>query len=121
MRKHPEIVKRIVEEGHTIGIHCDSHDYKTVYASADSYIQDFETAHQTVFELTGIDVKIFRFPGGSINDFNAGVREEIIKEMTKRGYIYFDWNASPEDAVRESSPEQLIANGVETTMGRKKW
>lgn len=120
VRKHPEIVKRIVEEGHTIGIHCDSHDYKTVYASADSYIQDFETAHQTVFELTGIDVKIFRFPGGSINDFNAGVREEIIKEMTKRGYIYFDWNASLEDAVRESSPEQLIANGVETTMGRKK-
>lgn len=120
VRKHPEVVKRIVEEGHTIGIHCDSHDYKTVYESVDSYIQDFEKAHQTVFELTGIDVKIFRFPGGSINDFNAGVREEIKKEMTDRGYVYFDWNASLEDAVRESSTEQLIANGIETTMGRKK-
>lgn len=120
VRKHPEIVQRIVTEGHTIGIHCDNHDYKTVYESVDSYIQDFEKAHQTVLDLTGIDVKIFRFPGGSINDFNADVREEIIKEMTDRGYIYFDWNASLEDAVKESDPEELIANGVGTTLGRKK-
>jgi len=120
VRKHPEIVQRIVAEGHTIGIHCDNHDYKTVYASVDSYIQDFEAAHQTVFDLTGIDVKLFRFPGGSINDFNADVREEIIQEMTDRGYIYFDWNASLEDAVKESNPEELIANGVGTTLGRKR-
>lgn len=119
-RKHPEVVKRIVEEGHTIGIHCDNHDYKTVYESVDSYIQDFETAHRTILEMTGIDVKIFRFPGGSINDFNGKVREEIIKEMTDRGYTYFDWNASLEDAVKESSPEQLIINGVETTLGRNR-
>ncbi len=120
VRKHPEVVQRIVAEGHSIGIHCDNHDYKTVYASVDSYIQDFEAAHQTVYDLTGIDVKIFRFPGGSINDFNAGVREEIIQEMTERGYTYFDWNASLEDSVREAEPEVLIANGVGTTLGRKK-
>lgn len=120
VRKHPEVVQRIVAEGHTIGIHCDNHDYKTVYASVESYIQDFEVAHQTVLDLTGIDVKFFRFPGGSINDFNAGVRDGIIREMTDRGYIYFDWNASLEDAIKESEPEELIRNGVETTLGRKK-
>lgn len=120
VRKHPEVVQRIIEEGHTIGIHCDNHDYKTVYASVDSFVQDFETAHQTLFELTGLDVKIFRFPGGSINDFNVGVREDIIQEMTNRGYIYFDWNASLEDAVKESAPEELIQNGVETTLGRNR-
>lgn len=120
VRKHPEVVQRIIEEGHTIGIHCDNHDYKTVYASVDSFMQDFETAHQTLLDLTGIDVKIFRFPGGSINDFNADVREEIIQEMTSLGYIYFDWNASLEDAVKESDPEELIKNGVETTLGRKR-
>lgn len=120
VRKHPEVVQRIIEEGHTIGIHCDNHDYKTVYASVDSFVQDFETVHQTLFELTGLDVKIFRFPGGSINDFNVGVREDIIQEMTNRGYIYFDWNASLEDAVKESAPEELIQNGVETTLGRNR-
>lgn len=120
VRRYPEIVQRIVAEGHTIGIHCDSHDYNRIYASADSYLADFEAAHQTLLELTGIDVKLFRFPGGSVNDFNAGVRDEIIREMTARGCIYFDWNASLEDATAEADPAQLVANGVSTTLGRQK-
>lgn len=120
VRKHPEVAKRIVEEGHAIGIHCDNHDYDVIYASVENYVQDFETARQTVFEVTGLDVKIFRFPGGSINAHNKAVREEIITAMTEQGYIYFDWNASLEDAVRDVSPEELVKTGVETTLGRKR-
>lgn len=120
VRKHPDIARRIVEEGHTIGIHCDSHDYGKVYKSVDSYIEDFEAAHQTVYEVTGVDVKLFRFPGGSVNSYNRKVNDAIIKEMTERGYIYYDWNASLEDAVGDAEPEELIANGVDTTLGRKK-
>ncbi len=120
VRKHPEIARRIVEEGHTIGIHCNTHDYEQVYESVDSYVEDFEAARQTVYEVTGVDVKLFRFPGGSVNSYNQGVNEEIIEEMTERGYIYYDWNASLEDAVEDADPQDLIANGVETTLGRKK-
>lgn len=120
VRKHPEVAKRIVEEGHTIGIHCDNHAYDVVYESVDSYLQDFETAYETVKEVTGVEVKLFRFPGGSVNAYNGEIREAIIEEMTNQGFIYFDWNSSLEDAVRKSTPEQLIANGVETTLGRKK-
>lgn len=120
VQKHPEVAKRIVEEGHTIGIHCNNHDYDTLYASVDSYIEDFEAAQQIILETTGVEAKIFRFPGGSVNNHNKAVREEIIKEMTERGYIYYDWNASLEDAVRKVEPEELIATGVETTLGRKK-
>ena len=120
VQKHPEVAKRIVEEGHTIGIHCNNHDYDTIYASVESYVEDFEAARQTILEVTGVEPKIFRFPGGSINNHNKKVREEIIKEMTERGYVYFDWNASLEDAVRQVEPEELITTGVETTLGRKK-
>lgn len=120
VRRHPEVAKRIVDEGHTIGIHCDSHAYDVVYESVDSYLQDFERAYETVKEVTGVEVKLFRFPGGSVNAYNGEVRGDIIEAMTERGFIYFDWNASLEDAVKKSTPEQLVANGVETTLGRKK-
>ena len=86
----------------------------------DGYVEDFEKAHQLVREVTGVDTKIFRFPGGSINAFNKEVKDGIIQEMTERGYIYYDWNASLEDAVADPQPQQLIANAVETTLGRKK-
>lgn len=121
VRKYPDTARRIVEEGHTIGIHCDVHNYKTLYASVDSYIEDFEKAYDTVYEVTGVKAQFFRFPGGSINDFNKTVYKDIIAEMEARGFIYYDWNASLEDATRsKATTEDLINTAVETTLGRKK-
>ena len=120
VRKYPEIAKRIVKEGHSIGVHCDSHDYDKIYESVDSYVRDFKAAQKTIFDITGVETNIFRFPGGSINSHNKNVREDIINEMTKRGYIFFDWNASLEDSVKQIEPDEIIANGVSTTFGRKK-
>lgn len=40
--------------------------------------------------------------------------------MTEKGYIYFDWNASLEDAVHTSTPELLLVNARQSTLGRKK-
>lgn len=120
VRKHPEIARRIVEEGHTIGIHCDNHNYDVLYESVESYLADFEKAYETVRGVTGVEVKLFRFPGGSVNAYNKEVSEEIIEEMTEQGFIYFDWNASLEDAVTKAEPEQLLANARETTLDRKK-
>lgn len=122
VRKYPEMARRIVAEGHTIGIHSDTHKYEAIYESTDSFVRDFEKAHQTVYEVTGVDAKLFRFPGGSINDFNKKISDEIIEEMTERGYIYYDWNASLNDAAgkQDAKPDELIANGVGTTLGRNK-
>lgn len=90
VRSHPEIARRIVEEGHTIGIHCNEHDYDTVYESVEAYLADFQEAYDAVYEVTGVEVELFRFPGGSINAYNEDIYEEIIQEMTDRGFIYFD-------------------------------
>lgn len=121
VRKYPDTARRIAEEGHTIGIHCDIHNYKTLYASVDSYLEDFEKAYDTVYEVTGVKAQFFRFPGGSINDFNKTVYKDIIAEMEARGFIYYDWNASLEDATRSTAnAEDLINTAVETTLGRKK-
>lgn len=120
VRRHPEVARQIVAEGHTVGIHCDNHDYDALYASVDSYVADFEKARQTVYEVTGVETNLFRFPGGSVNAFNKKTGSAIIREMTDRGYIYYDWNASLEDAVKNPDPKQLIENGVSTTLGRNK-
>lgn len=120
VERNPEITKRIVEEGHAIGIHCYQHDYNILYDSVDAYVKDFEKAQKVIYETTGVRVGIYRFPGGSINDFNREIYKDIIKEMNKQGYVYFDWNASMEDAVKKPSPEKIIKNATESTLGRKK-
>ena len=120
VRKHPEIARRIVEEGHTIGIHCNSHEYDDIYESVEAYLSDFQEAYDAVYEVTGVEVQLYRFPGGSINAYNKDIYEDIIALMNERGLIYFDWNASLEDAVIKSTPEQLLQNAKDSTLERKK-
>ena len=79
---------------------------------------DFEKAREIVREVTGVETKLFRFPGGSINAYNKRVYKDIIAEMTARGYVYYDWNASLEDAVTKPNADTLIQNGVSSTLGR---
>ncbi|MCM1174993.1 MAG: N-acetylmuramoyl-L-alanine amidase [Blautia sp.] len=120
VERNPEIAKRIAAEGHTIGIHSNTHDYTAIYADVDSFVQDFEEARRIIYEVTGVDAKLFRFPGGSVNAYNEEVGGDIIDKMTELGYIYYDWNASLGDAALNTTPEGLIANGISTTLGRKK-
>ncbi len=120
VERNPEVARRIVEEGHAIGIHCYNHDYDKLYESVDSYLADFEKAKTVIYEITGVETRLFRFPGGSINAYNAGVRQDVIDRMTQEGYIYYDWNASLEDACRDNAPEKLLKNAKESTMGRKR-
>lgn len=120
VEKYPEIARRIAAEGHTIGIHCYCHDYEVLYESKESFLADFQKAYEVIYETTGVETKLFRFPGGSVNSFNEGVRKDIIEEMTKQGFVYFDWNASLEDAAGQYEPQQLIENARYTTLERKR-
>lgn len=105
-------LKAIADAGHTIGIHTASHEYDKIYASVDAYLEDFKLAYDRVYEATGIKCKLFRFPGGSINDYNADIRDELIAEMTRRGFIYFDWNVDTSDALGATWTEMY--NNVRT-------
>ncbi len=92
-------LKDIVAGGHAIGVHSASHDYKKIYASVEAFLADFYEAWDTIYDATGVKTQIFRFPGGSQNDFNVDTRDAIIKEMTRRGFRYYDWNVDSGDAA----------------------
>ena len=104
-----ERMRRIVAAGHTLAMHSWSHNYSKVYASVESFLEDFSQLYQWIHEVTGVYPTVFRFPGGSINNYNRGVYQEIIAEMTRRGFVYFDWNASAQDATTTHREASAIA------------
>ena len=91
------LLRKIVADGHTIGIHTASHDYEKIYSSPKAFLDDFYTAYNLVYEATGVKADIYRFAGGSVNDYNENTREAIINEMNRRGFQYFDWNVDSND------------------------
>lgn len=111
--KGKSIMKKIVDEGHTIGVHTYTHDFKKIYASVGAFLDDFYKIYSLIYDATGVKPTIFRFPGGSKNGFNKGNYRELIAEMTRRGFDYFDWNLSAGDAVsRTPTPTSRCISNV---------
>ena len=107
-------MRDIVAAGHTLGIHTYSHDYNKIYASVEAYLEDFNAMYQVILEATGSAPQVFRFPGGSVNAYNGATYRDIISEMVRRGFVYFDWNRQTGDAVRGDVPAKtLVENALD--------
>ena len=114
-RGRTEIIKRAYEEGHAIGVHTYTHEYKDIYKNEQAFFDDFWATQEVIKEATGSYTRIFRFPGGSANTAsrrNKGIMTRLTKIMEDLGYRYFDWNISSGDASGEPYTSTDVKNRV---------
>ncbi len=112
-----DLYRRIVNEGHSIGNHTYSHEYRNIYAGEWSFIADFKKLENYVRDITGVKMDIMRFPGGS----NATISRKycdnkLMKRITVKmlydGYQYFDWNVDSRDAETARQNKDVIISSV---------
>ena len=113
-------IKKAAAAGHTIGMHSYSHDYEKIYTSVEDFLDDFYKLFVILRDEAGVTPTVFRFPGGSLNNYNQGVYKEIIAEMLRRGFRYYDWNLSAEDAAKKSPSASTIVEGITSYSAQKK-
>ena len=110
------LIKQEYDEGHTVALHSDTHEYSYVYSSVDNYFNDLTSIQNKVSGIIGIKPNIIRFPGGSSNTvsrkYSPGIMSILSKEVLNRGFIYFDWNVSSEDAGGARTASQVYNNVV---------
>lgn len=107
------LIKKMYDEGHTIGLHTASHNYKYIYSSTTNFIKDIEKIQEKVARITGEKSSIIRFPGGSSNtvsSFNPGIMCTLSNMVIEKGYHYFDWNVSSGDAGSKRSKKNTYRN-----------
>ena len=110
---YDSVMRRIVEGGHSIGIHSVTHDYETIYASPEAYFQDLYGMQDIIYENTGVRTYLLRFPGGSsntISNFNKGIMTTLTKAVHAAGFRYFDWNVDSNDAGGAKKTETVVEN-----------
>lgn len=108
-------LKRMIDDGDTIGLHAWDHDYAVAYGSMDSYYEGLLKLQKKIEEDTGYHAFCCRFPGGSSNTiskrYTEGVITHLAQVLTDAGIDYYDWNVDSTDAEGNNRPvETLVAN-----------
>lgn len=114
---YDDLYKRIVDEGHTLAIHSNTHAYDEIYTSVDAFMKDIGVLSTKLEKLTGVKPNILRFPGGSNNTISnrynsTGIMDKIIDKVTKEGYHYYDWNVDSLDASAKLQDKDVIVKSV---------
>ena len=111
-----DYIKRIHNEGHTVALHANVHDYSKLYKNEKSYFKDLNALSAKVKKITGVDSKIIRFPGGSSNavskKYNKGIMTRLAKQVQQKGYVYVDWNVDSTDASGNNVSKNKIINSI---------
>lgn len=107
-----DYMKDIVNNGNVIALHSYTHDYKTIYSSDEAFYQDLQDISDLVYLQTGVRSNIMRFPGGGSNTvskkYSPGIMTRLTQGVSERGYIYYDWNCSSGDAMKNTVPKETI-------------
>jgi uncharacterized protein YbbC (DUF1343 family)/peptidoglycan/xylan/chitin deacetylase (PgdA/CDA1 family) len=116
------LLKRAVAEGHVIGGHTFSHDYRMIYKDISSFFRDLEMGNKLIENVTGVRPSVFRFPGGSTNTVSRRYQDPLIyskhetvmqaikAEAKRRGYTFIDWNVDNGDARGNYTVQSAIAH-----------
>ncbi|ODB57889.1 MULTISPECIES: polysaccharide deacetylase family protein [Paenibacillus] len=123
------IIKRIVKEGHAIGNHTYSHNYKYLYpnkrVSTDHVMQDIERNNKVLKSILGPEftTRMIRFPGGHMtwNSRDPQGMAALDKVLHQKDYHQVDWNVLTKDAEGKSKKAPALINQfIRSVKGREK-
>lgn len=109
-----EILKRIYDEGHTIGLHTYTHKFKKIYRSEESFIEEMDLARKEVKRVLNIEATAIRFPAGSKPHLN----DSLLEKLHAQGYKIYDWNASLSDGLNYNTPPDKLYREATKVVGK---
>ncbi|BCZ47312.1 hypothetical protein psyc5s11_33790 [Clostridium gelidum] len=117
-----KLLKQEVTEGHAIGNHTYSHDYKYLYpnnsVNTNNFMLDINKTNASLKKVLGEDfsTRAIRFPGGHMSWKNT---DQIDKIMKEKDYHCIDWNALSKDAEGPHKNAAQLTEEVKKTVGNK--
>ena len=96
----PELVKRIVEEGHIVGNHTMTHPDMSAISTQQSFLEELAGVEKLFQDLTGEPmVKFYRPPRGVYSISNLTMADNL-------GYATFFWSLAYVDWNQEQQPSR---------------
>lgn len=99
----PELVQRMIDEGHILGNHTCTHPINGMPSlPVDEQEEDIMTLHRLVLDQFGYEMKLFRFPSGIYSDLSLDL-------VSSLGYRSVFWTVTHNDFDPENQPDPATA------------
>lgn len=94
----PDMVKRMVEEGHAVGNHTYHHPDMSAISDRESFQKEMDGVADLFYEITGTELSPFyRPPQGKCNTKNLEMAQEL-------GYYTIFWSLAHVDWITDNQP-----------------
>ena len=99
----PDLVKRMVEEGHLVGNHTLNHPDMSKMQTMEQFKKEIFTLEEMYKNVTGKEmIKMYRPPQGKYSEDNLKMAKEL-------GYTTFFWSLAYVDWIKTKQPSKELA------------
>ena len=103
IEENPELVKRMVKEGHTVGNHTMHHPDMAAISEKSRFEKELKDLEESYKAATGEEMKkVYRPPQGKYS-------EENLKQAKELGYTTFFWSIAYVDWYENNQPDEQEA------------
>lgn len=108
IRDNPDIVRRMVNDGHIVGNHTMSHPDMSAISDKDSFVKELAQTEEQYLALIGEEMpKYYRPPQGKYSEENLKMAAELGYTTVFWSLAYVDWNVD-EQPTKEQAFEKLL-------------
>lgn len=97
--KNPDLVQRMIDEGHTVGNHSNHHPNSMAKLTIAEMVEEVMTLHDYVKEHFGYDMRFFRPPTGAFSQQSLAVVQSLGYESVFWSFAHADWDPENQPTV----------------------
>ena len=107
INENPQVLERIRDENHAIGLHTMSHNRNKCYASHETFIKENSELRDLLKSKFNIDANLIRFPFGSQNSY-LKMDKIFLEKLHNNGFKIYDWHIDTLDALKPQNTAETI-------------
>lgn len=108
-KKNPDLVRRMIDEGHTVGNHSVKHKSMPTL-DIDTMIQEVMGLHDYVLQNFGYEMHLFRPPMGEYSQQSLAVLQNLGYKTVNWSFAYYDYD--PADQMAPEKAYNKVVNAA---------
>lgn len=108
-KSEPELVQRMIDEGHIVGNHTSKHPNMTTISPEEGY-DNVADLHNYVKENFDYEMYLFRFPQGAFSEQNLALLQKLGYKSVFWSFAYKDWN--PDNQYDEETAFNKVTDSL---------